>query len=183
VILDKYKNLSIKSPKEAADIVGEVEKRNYLAHTIRDIELAILRTQSRHYHIITCTAANSRKSKILFFDHCCEIWLTCSYEEIDERDIRLILAHELGHLVFNIDKLENPEILQNTAGSDEEEIKAWIFAYHLIYKKSVEHQNDTQKKKFIYRPGELRQSIESHLKRQKPEISDAVIKSLFPSAP
>ena len=52
-MLDKYKNLSTKSPKEAADIVGEVEKRNYLAHTIRDIELAILRTQGKHYHIIT----------------------------------------------------------------------------------------------------------------------------------
>jgi len=33
---DKYHNLSTKGPKEAAYIVGEVEKRNYLAHTIRD---------------------------------------------------------------------------------------------------------------------------------------------------
>jgi hypothetical protein len=181
VILDKYKNLSTKSPKEAADIVGEVEKRNYLVHTIRDIELAILRTQSRHYHIITCTAANSRKSKILFFDNCCEIWLTCDYKEISERDIRLILAHELGHLVFNIDKLKNPEILQNTTGSDEEEIKAWMFAYYLIDKKSFEHQNDMQRKKFVYRSGELRKSIESRLQRQNPEISDAVIKSLSTS--
>ena len=179
-MLDKYKNLSTKSPKEAADIVGEVEKRNYLAHTIRDIELAILRTQGKHYHIITCTRANSRKSDIYVSDYSCEIWLTCEYEEINERDIRLILAHELGHLVRNIDKLKNPELLKDTVRSDEEEIYAWTFAYHLIDRKSVEHQNDTQRKKFVYRSGELMQSIESLLERQKPAIRDAVIKSLRP---
>jgi len=178
VTLDKYKDLSTKSPKEAADIVGEVEKRNYLAHTIRDIELAILRNQNKHYHIITCTAANTRKSKILFFDHCCEIWLTCECDEIDERNIRLILAHELGHLVYNIDKLKNPEFLENVKPSDEEEIYAWQFAYHLIDKKSVEHKNNIQQKKFIYHHGELMQSIKSILEKQKQEIYDAVIKGI-----
>ena len=175
---DKYKDLSTKSPKEAADIVGEVERRNYLAHTIRDIELAILQTQGKHYHIITCTRANSRNSDIYVYDYGCEIWLTCEYDEINERDIRLILAHELGHLVGNIDKLNNTEILRDTLHSDADEIYAWTFAYHLINKKSIEHQNDTQRKKFVYRSGELMQSIESLLEKQKSAIRDAVIKSL-----
>jgi hypothetical protein len=182
VIPDKYKNLSTKNPKEAANIVGEVEKSNYLAHTIRDIELAILRMQGKHYHIITCTSANIRKSKILFYDHCCEIWLTCDYEEINERNIRLILAHELGHVIRNINKLNNPEILENVAPSDKEEIYAWQFAYHLIDKKSFEHENNMQRKKFVYGSGELKQSIKSLLERQKPEIYNAVIKGLSTSS-
>jgi len=170
--------LSEKSPKEAASIVGEVDRRNYLAHSIRDIELAILKTQGRHYHIITYTSENSRKSKITFYDQCCEIRLTCEYNDMDERRIRLVLAHELGHLVYNIDKLKNPEILENVVPSDTEEIYAWQFAYHLIDKKSVEHKEDMQRKKFVYPSGELKKSVISILKDRKQEIYDAVIKNL-----
>ena len=176
--LEKYKDLSTKSPKEAAEIVGVVEKRNYLAHTIRDIELAIMQAYSKHYHIITYTSLNSKKSKIIFFDRGCEIWLSCECEEMDERRIRLILAHELGHLVYNIDKLKNPEILEDTVRSDKEEIYAWVFAYHLINKKSVEHKDDIQRKKFIYGRGELKQSLTSILKDRKPEIYEGVMRSL-----
>jgi phage terminase large subunit-like protein len=111
VTLEKYKNLSTKSPQEAAEIVGVVEKRNYLAHTIRD-------------------------------------------------------------------KLKNPEILENTVRSDEEEIYAWKFAYHLIDKKSAEHKDDMHRGKFVYSHGELKQSLISILKDRKPEICDAVINSL-----
>ena len=179
--LGKYENLSGKSPKEAAEIVGKVDRRNYLAHSIRDIELAILQTQGRHYHIITYTSETSRKSKITFYDQCCEIRLTCEYNEIDERRIRLILAHELGHLVCNIDKLKNPEILENVLPSDKQEIYAWQFAYHLINQKSVEHESDMQRKKFVYRAGELKQSITAILQDRKPEIYDAVLKSLTTS--
>lgn len=177
-MVSKYKDLSKKTPKEAAGIVGEVDKRNYLAHTIRDIELAILRTQNKHYHITTWTSANSRKSKIIFFDYCCEIWLTCDYKETSERDIRLTLAHELGHLVHNIDKLKNPEVLEKEVHSKKEETYAWEFAYHLIDKKSVEHKGDMGRSKFVYRPGELKESITFILKKRNPEIYNDVISSL-----
>jgi len=175
---NKYEGLSDKSPKDAAEIVGEVDRRNYLAHSIRDIELAILQTQGRHYHIITYASKTSRKSSILFHDHGCEIRLTYEYNEIDERIMRLILAHELGHLVYNIDKLKNPEMLERELPSDEQEIYAWQFAYHLIDKKSLEHENNTQQKKFVYRSGELKNSIAAILKDRKPKICDAVLKSI-----
>lgn len=181
MIVSKYEGLRGKSPKEAAEIVGEVDRRNYLAHSIRDIEFAILRKQRMHYHIITYASETCKKSKIIFFDNCCEIRLTCECDEIDERRIRLILAHELGHLVYNIDKLKNPEMLENVVPSDKQEIYAWLFAYHLINNKSFEHENDIQRKKFIYRPGELKQSISFILKDRKPEIYNAVIQDLSAS--
>jgi len=177
VKMGKYEGLSKKSPKDAAKIVGDVDRLNYLAHSIREIELAILQTQGRHYHIITYPLKNVKKSSILFFDHCCEIRLTYEYDKIDERIMRLILAHEIGHLVYNIDKLRNPELLKNVVPSINEEIYAWLFAYYLIGEKSLEYENNTQQKKFIYSPGELKNSIAAIL-RDEPEISDAVIKSL-----
>lgn len=182
VKMNKYVGLSGKSPKDAAEIIGEVDRRNYLAHSIRDIEFAILQTQGKPYHIITTTSENSRNSKIVFYDQHCEIKLTCGCDEKDERRIRLTLAHELGHLVYNIDKLENPKILEDIVSSDEQEIYAWLFAYHLINKKSFEHENNIQRKKFVYRPGELQQSLTAILQDRKPEIYDAVIKSLTTSS-
>jgi len=176
--MSKYAGLSGKNPKEAASIVGEVDRRNYLAHSIREIELAILQTQGRHYHIITYTSETSRKSRIIFFDQCCEIRLTCECNEIDERRIRLVLAHELGHLVCNIDKLKNPELLVNVLPSDKQEIYAWQFAYHLINMKSFEHESNIQQKKFVYHSGELKKSIDSILKGRKKEIYDAVMKGI-----
>jgi len=175
---NKYEGLSGKSPKEAAEIVGDVDKLNYLAHSIREIELAILQTQGRHYHIITYPLKNIRKSSILFYDKCCEIRLTYEYDKIDDRIMRLILAHELGHLIYNLDKLRNPEVLENVAPSDEQEIFAWQFAYYLIDKKSLEHENNIQQKKFVYKSGDLKKSITAILQNRKPEIYNAVIKSI-----
>jgi Zn-dependent peptidase ImmA (M78 family) len=178
--MNKYEGLSKKSPKDAAKVVGDVDRLNYLAHSIREIELAILQTQGRHYHIITYPLKNIRKSSILFYDHCCEIRLTYEYDKIDERIMRLILAHEIGHLVYNIDKLRNPELLKNVVPSNNEEIYAWQFAYHLINEKSLEHEINIQQKKFIYQPGELKKSIAAVLKDET-EIYDAVIKGLSTS--
>jgi len=174
----KYEGLGGKSPKEAANIVGDVDKRNYLAHSIREIELAILRTQGKHYHIITYTSETNKKSWILFRDRACEIRLTSACEGMDDRIIRLILAHELGHLVYNIEMLKNPEILEKKVPSDDEEIYAWQFAFHLINKKSVEYHENIQGKKFIYPAGELKNSLTAILQERNPNICHNVIKSL-----
>jgi len=50
---EKFKDLKDKTPKESAEIVGKVAKDNYLAHSIRHIELAIMKTQGIRYHIFT----------------------------------------------------------------------------------------------------------------------------------
>jgi predicted SprT family Zn-dependent metalloprotease len=176
---NKYRGLNEKSPKEAAGIVGEVEKSNYLAHTIREIELAILKLQGFHYHIITyATATQNRTAKIHFSDQCSIIRLPSECEEMDDKIIRLILAHELGHLVYNFDNLKNPEILENSEPSDQEEGFAWVFAYHLINTKSVQHNSDIRRKQFIYDIGELKRTLSNIVKKKRPEIHDDVMRDL-----
>jgi len=175
---DKFFNLGKKSPKDAAKIVGVVDKRNYLAHSIRDIELAILRTQNKHYQIITYKSDINDFSEIYFYDNCCEIRLTNTCDQIDERILRLILAHELGHLVNNIDKLKTVATLRKIKYSNEEEISAWEFAYHLIYEKSEEYKNSIKRKQFIYTDKELKKILTSILEKNKPEILEAVKKKI-----
>ena len=179
-----YKDLSKKSPREAADIVGREYRQNYLAHTIRDIELAILLTQNKHYHIITVPSIN-RLSRIYFCKQGCEIWLTS--DETNERKMRLILAHELGHLVHNIEKLKDMDYLnmicdrdkKNTANKDEE-IYAWQFAFYLIAKKSSEYKEAIRKQegKFVYKNKELEASMADILREDNPQILDDVMDSL-----
>jgi hypothetical protein len=168
---NKYEGLNKQDPKEVADILGRVEKSNYLAHTIREIELAILRTQGKIYPIITYASAGQNKTaNIKFCDRACMIRLPSECEEMDDKRIRLILAHELGHLVYNIEKLKNPEILENEEPSDGEEVFAWEFAYHLIVLKSDEHRSDIRRQRFIYDGGELKRVLSNVVNREKPSI-------------
>ena len=170
---------NIRNPKETAEAVGRVEKSSYFAHSIRKIEQYILRKYGKHYHVITyATTTQNKKSKITFRDQCCEIRLPSECEDIDDRKIRLTLGHELGHLVYNIDKLKNPEILENEKASDEEEQYAWEFAFYVVRMKSDEHKNNIERKKFIYSDEELKLSLSNVLKTKKPEIYKAVSQSL-----
>jgi len=153
-----------KSPQEAAEIVGTVEKCNYLAHSIRQMELHILRKQSKHYHIITQSSIQSKISRTYFHDMCCVIFLPAECEEMDDKKIRFILAHELGHLVYNIEKLTNPEILDSAKSSSDEEVYAWEFAFHLVKKKSDEYKENVVKNKFVYGVKELKATLSILLK-------------------
>jgi len=175
---DKYHNLGEKGPEEAAKIVGVVEKRNYLAHSIREIELAILRTQHKHYQVITYKSEVNANSEIYFFDKCCEIRLANTCDQIDERKLRLILAHELGHLVKNINKLGTAASLKTIKYSNEEEIFAWEFAFHLIHEKSEEYKSSIKRNSFVYSDKELKKSLTSILEKNKPEILSEVMKSI-----
>jgi hypothetical protein len=52
-MVNRYKNLSGKSAPAAAKIVCEVERSNYLAHSIREIENALSKPPySMHYRIV-----------------------------------------------------------------------------------------------------------------------------------
>lgn len=55
---------------------------------------------------------------------------------MDDMSSRLMLAHELGHLINNIGNLDDSNILNRTACSIEDEIFAWGFACKLLMTKS-----------------------------------------------
>jgi len=175
----KYKELNKKTTKQAAQIVGEVEKYNYLAHSIREIEFAILNLKGKNYHVITyATTMDTKKSKITFHDNCCVIRLPCESDSMSDQKIRLVLAHELGHLVFNFEDLTNPEKLANTNATNKEELFAWEFAFYLINMKSEEHKNDIARRKFIYDDRDLKKMLSAIVLDKKPEIHSDIVKSL-----
>jgi hypothetical protein len=175
---EKYENLG-KDPQEDARSVGEVEKSNYLAHTIREIELALLMAKHIHYRIVVyASTTKNTVAKIHFSDQCSIICLPSDCEEMHDKLIRFTLAHELGHLIYNFDNLKNPEILDNRESTDEEEKYAWEFAFFLIKMKSEEHKNNIQHDKYVYTDGELKRSLLELVKKNKPEIYDDLAKSL-----
>jgi len=167
------------SPEEEAKRIGKIEKSNYLAHSIRKIEQTIRKTLNKHYRIITHVPLAAKKAQIHFFDQCCEIHLPAECEEMRDEQIRLILAHELGHLVFNIENLKNPEILDNTEAPNDEEQYAWTFAYHLIRTKSDEHRSNYRQKNFIYEDGVLKDKFSALVKKKtKPEVYNSLVQTL-----
>jgi len=177
---NKYIDLSKKPPKEAAKIVGEVEKRNYLAHSIREIENALSRPPySKRYRIITHVPIAKNEDSITFFRvNCCEIFLPSQCEKMSDKRIRLALGHELGHLIFNLGNLENSSILEHKNPSNEEEIFAWKFAYYLIKLKSEQHENNKESRVFIYNDNELKDTVSGIVKEKNKEIYDDIVRSL-----
>ena len=173
---NKYEGLAIKSAIEAADVVGKVEDSNYLAHTIREIELAMLKIWGVHYHIVTYEAATNNTAKIHFSDQCSTIRIPAAREntDMDDRRVRLTLAHELGHLVYNFDNLKNPEVLKSRSATTKEEAFAWEFAFHLINMKSEGHKSDIRRKRFVYEGDALKQSLVAILRNHDPAVRDAV---------
>lgn len=175
---DEFKDLKNKTSKDAAEIVGKVAKDNYLAHSIRQIELAILKTQSIRYHIFTF-ASRLEASKIFFSERYCAISLQEGHDDMVDEKIRLILAHELGHLIYNIDKLKDCERLNKEKKTDDEEKYSWEFAFHLINMKSAEHKSNQWQKKYVYDDCELKNMLSAILKKNvKQEVYDSLAQSL-----
>jgi len=176
---EKFKDLKEKTPDEAAEIVGKVEKDNYLAHSIRQIELAILKTQGMRYHIFTFHSF-MEASKIFFGKRHSVIRLQDRHEDLSDKKVRLILAHELGHLIYNIDRLEDHDALNKRPRTDEEEIYAWKFAFSLIRMKSNEYRSDIdQRKRYIYEDWELKDMLSAIVKEEDmPEVYKALVQSL-----
>lgn len=165
--------------EEAIEMFGNVCKANYLAHTIREIESYILRQLRRPYQIQTYVS-QSKNFKCDFFDRGCTIRLPISCDEMSDGEIRIRLAHELGHIIQNIDKLDNPEFLEKKLGGKEkcaEEIEAWKFAYYLIQKKSKDYQANTYEK-FIFKDSELAAIIQRLVKDMDPAISEELGRTL-----
>lgn|GEM_PF-4014827 len=180
MIRNRYENLSRKSSAEAADIVCKVEKRNYLAHSIREIESALSRSPYfRHYRIITHVPSTQNEDSLIFFrNNCCEIFLPSECENMNDKKIRFALGHELGHLVYNLDRLDDKDVLDNKKPSIEEEIFAWGFAYYLIKLKSKHHERFKKSTDFIYGDEELKRAISDIVKEKNEEIYDDLMRSL-----
>lgn len=181
MVNDEYPALNKIPPEEAARIVSKVHKSNYLAHTIREIEMAILRSLGKNYSIVTyASVAVTTTAKIRFCDRACMIRLPSECEDMDDKRIRLILAHELGHLIFNLDCLKNLEVLENTKPTETEELSAWVFAYNLVLCKSNEHRDSIRHSKqiFTYEGDELKRALISVVRAQNPAIVDGVCKAI-----
>jgi len=170
--------LSNKLPEEVARRFGIVEGHNFFAHTIREIELFILEEQHRHYHIITAMSDKITVTETDFYELCCEIRIATIPGDEDDCRLRLSLAHELGHLVYNIDKLD--EATNSSKASHDEECWAWRFAYALTMVKSHEHEKNKNLVKFIYNPKQLLAILLGHLKDRKPNVYEVLKDFSFP---
>lgn len=168
---NRYENLYKKTPVEAAAVVCEVEKRNYLAHSIREIENALSkRPYFKLYRIITLVPPNNNAGALIIFrERCCEIILPSNCEEMCDRKVRLSLGHELGHLIRNLDKLDDSAVLNNKTPASEEESYAWQFSYHLIRLKSEQHQKDGLTA-FVYGEEELKRTLRDLVLEKNPNI-------------
>jgi hypothetical protein len=173
----KYKDLGRENAKEWAELVGKVRKENYLAHSIREIEYAFLRLKGFNYHILTYVG-ETKKSKAMFYSKGCQIRLPRECEEIDDKVIRLTLAHELGHLIYNFHLLDNPEILMTQKTSNDEETFAWEFAYYLIAEKSKMFSDTNAYQQFAYKDAELKRTVRSLIDKKPEPIKASVINKL-----
>jgi len=165
------------SPEGVAHKFGIVERRNFFAHTIREIALAILQTQHRHYQILTIMRDEITVTKTHFRESCCEIFVAPIPEDKNESRLRLTLAHELGHLIYNLEQLD--EVTDSSKAHLEEEIWAWKFAYALAIVKSREHKTNKDIGKFVYDPRQLQAILLSHLKDKKPDVHEVLKDSTF----
>jgi hypothetical protein len=88
-----------------------------------------------------------KETGIAYFQQGCDIYLAGECEAADERLARLALAHELGHLVKNIDRLE---LLSGFVWpAPEEDVCAWVFAYHLVLAKGAMHERSSAGSTFL----------------------------------
>jgi hypothetical protein len=172
----------------AAAIVGRVEKNNYLAHTIREIELAILIRKGVHCHIATVMSESYRRTGIRFSKSGCEVRIRYPDPELDNEafspnlGVRLVLAHELGHLTYNFDEIK--EILERGDSSTDytygevEEVYAWRFARSLALEKSKEYEDGFRLAEFVYDRPTIDRFLKWHLRGKIP--GDALDKILEP---
>lgn len=156
-----YLQFSSETPSRCAKIVAVVNKENYLAHAIREIENAVLQTFSKNFRIATHCSTCKDSSSIYFSENGCTIFIPKSaMDEGDPKEIRIRLAHELGHLIYNFKSLSAPAILnKRPTASAEEEAYAWAFAYTLICEKSNGYADKSYFEEFIVDEEALKQTV------------------------
>jgi Zn-dependent peptidase ImmA (M78 family) len=175
----RYEGLPLLPPAAAAAVVCEVEKRNYLAHSIREIENALSKPPYfKHYRIITSVPPNKNSGAVILYRvNACEILLPSNCEKMDDKKIRLSLGHELGHLVRNMDKLRDSKILDHHVPSDEDELLAWEFAYHLIRLKG-EQDKARGSRTFFFSEEDLKKTLRDLVMEKNPTIYNRLPESI-----
>jgi hypothetical protein len=141
------------------------------------MQRTILRAHGLHYHINTHMDERVKETCIAFHELGCDIYMAGECEGIDERAVRLTLAHELGHLVLKIDGLRGL-VGRVPLASPDDEVYAWEFAYHLVMTKSDLHERDIERKKHIFRPDELKTFMAPILSRTAPDVRRRVAEAL-----
>ena len=161
------------SPEDLAQRFVQVKKYNYLAHTIREIELEVHRVVGWGYHIVTRASTGLNDgSRIFFHKGGSIIFLPAASEEMDDREIRLVLAHELGHIIYNLDKLG--AIRGVRSPTEDEELFAWRFAFYLIKEKSLAYGRDIDVGRYIHDVGDLKRVLERMVKKKQPSLHEAI---------
>jgi hypothetical protein len=173
-----------KDPIDDARHLAVINRYNYLAHTIREMEYNIHCASATRpsYHItVKMTGTRNCSSVAFFYKRGCTIFLPCECADMEDEDIRLIMAHELGHISYDIDNLESKTGF-NVSPPDDEEYYAWIFAHSLLDAKSNGYKNGVGKDEYIYHFDDLDKLLMSNVKRQQPdhkELHDRVRKFLL----
>jgi hypothetical protein len=167
-----------------------------LAHTIREIEEDIFqkslhREYGVNYRIQIRTIEDVERAICCFSDCNCTIFLPkkmtegCAPSTRDVKDMRILLAHELGHVVANIDAIiEESRSARNPKYSAEEEANAWRFALDLLWHKNVflekkpydDFKYSSRKElvgeiKYFIRT-RCRDDVKAELKKQKSELAE-----------
>ena len=140
------------SAEDCARFFSRIEPENCLAYTIRKIEKVFycLR-RGRRYPIFLFETKEDLPNALFPFEGCCYIRIRA--EGVPPQTIRLCLAHELGHLVYDFRSGSSHE------ESLEAEIFSWVFAYNLIKEKSDDYKRRQTYKEFQYSDRELKDSI------------------------
>ncbi len=163
-------------PQEFAQKFGNVHRQNYLAHTIRELEIHIIREHGKDYHIATIPSPRlGDDARVHFSARGCQIVFPYG-ESYDDKHSRAILAHELGHIVYNISKLFSLTELnkKQRRASPEEEIFSWEFAFHLLKIKSNYYSSCHNAQSFIYTDTNLSAIIIGLVDKHAPHVKDSL---------
>jgi hypothetical protein len=185
-------------PEGVARIFGSVQKTNFLAHATRGIELDISKrlnvskskAKTSHFRIIPILSDQCRQACCLLDESGCTILINPWDSDLNHEDfpcylgIRLVLAHELGHLTYNIDKIGEAmnggsKRLGFRSYNGEEEVYAWRFARALVQVKSEEHRKSRRNPEYVYELDTVNRFLGQHLKDKIP--SAALEEILAPS--
>jgi len=152
---------------------ARIGKWNYLAHTIREIERRLCVERRITYHIVISNSPTAKHlSTMFYYTAGCDIVLLDDENQVNDKDLRILLAHELGHIAYNRCNIETLTGWSHSS-SDEEELFAWKFAYFLLRRRNDDHKNGVGRD-YIFSEDHLERSIVRVVKNGRPDLYESV---------